>query len=306
MKAVKDLFETLKMGDAFLKNQENRSGQVDSDIGDVASKFILDERSNFDFTDHLWKILSNCTNYQDLVEALKYTFVALSNGELQPMVHRGNNTMVAQLVRDSFTGKLRIPNLAGLYPVELLVEIGVQKLKQDYLFAFLSKDLATRENLEPFVQQTGGEFNDQFKKLEKMHSVIELIAMFQFYLKIPISNLSAIARDVIYYYEKNEVSDKHVFKFTVPTNSVLKNLEGCPPSTWQIEATKLVDGQKESVTYLLTSDPPFKHLSTNDANMNTKDDMTINESRIDDNELEDKMKKTYYLVEKSDGISILI
>lgn len=301
--SVKELFETLKMGDAYLKNSDNRT--VDSDIGDVASKFVLDERSNYDFTDHLWKILSGCINYQDLVDALKYTFVALSNGELQPMVHRGNDTMIAQLVRDSFTGKLRIPNLAGLYPVELLVEIGIEKLKQDYLFIFLSKDLATRENLELFMQQAGGEFQDRFKNLEKMHSVVELIAMFQFYLKIPNSNLSAIAREVIHYYEKNQVSDQHVFKFTVPTSTVLKNLEGCPPTTWQIEATKLMDGQKEAMTHLLTSDLPFKHLQANDANMNTKEDMTINETGLNDNDFEEKMKKPYFLVKKLDAISIL-
>jgi hypothetical protein len=39
--------------------------------------------------------------------------------------------------------KLRIPDLAGIYPVELLVEMGIDKLRKDYTHAFLSKDLVS-------------------------------------------------------------------------------------------------------------------------------------------------------------------
>jgi len=30
-------------------------------LGDAANKIIFEERENFDFTDHLWKILSKST-----------------------------------------------------------------------------------------------------------------------------------------------------------------------------------------------------------------------------------------------------
>ncbi|XP_071124991.1 protein zwilch homolog [Mytilus edulis] len=305
MLSVKELFDKLKQGDAYSKESDKQSTNTDSDLSEVSSKFVLNERDNFDFTDYLWKILSNCTSYQELIDPFRYIFTALSNGELQPMVHRGNNTMVAQLVRDSFSGKLRIPNLAGLYPVELLVEIGIEKLRQDYTYAFLSKDLATRENLEPFLKSSS-DFSTQLVQLEKMHSVIEMIAMFQFFLQIPLSSLSAIAREMIHYYERNQISNQHIFKFIVPTSSVIKDLEGCPPSTWQLASTKLVENMKETMSYLLTSDPPFKHLPVNDANINMKEDVNENDTKIDDTVCAEKMKRPYFLVNKLECVSVLI
>ncbi|XP_063414898.1 protein zwilch homolog [Mytilus trossulus] len=305
MKSVKELFDKLKQGDAYSKESDKKSTNTDTDMTEGSSKFVLSERDNFDFTDYLWKILSNCTSYQELIDPFRYIFTALSNGELQPMVHRGNNTMVAQLVRDSFSGKLRIPNLAGLYPVELLVEIGIEKLRQDYTYAFLSKDLATRENLEPFLKSES-DFSTQLVQLEKMHSVIEMIAMFQFFLQIPLSSLSAIAREMIHYYERNQISNQYIFKFIVPTSSVIKDLEGCPPSTWQLASTKLVENMKETMTYLLTSDPPFKHLPVNDTNMNMKEDVNENDTKIDDTVSAEKMKRPYFLVNKMECVSVLI
>ena len=287
MTLLKGLFENLKLGDA-------------------ASKIIFEERDNFDFTDHLWKILSKSTSFLELVDSFKYIFTALSNGELQPMVHRGNNTMVAQLVSDSYLRKLRIPDLAGIYPVELLVEMGIEKLRKDYTHAFLSKDLVTRENLEPFLTSEG-EYNTHLIQLEKMHSVIEMISMLEFFLKIPNQILSALAREMIQHYERNVTAENHIFEFIVPTNSVIKYLEGCPPSTWQLESAKLVENIKEATTFMLTSNPPFKHLTFKDTNMNTKQDE--NETNFDETRFcttTDKMKRTYFYVKKTECVSILV
>ena len=272
-------------------------------LGDAANKIIFEERENFDFTDHLWKILSKSTSFQELVDSFKYIFTALSNGELQPMVHRGNNTTVAQLVRDSYLGKLRIPNLAGIYPVELLVEIGIEKLRHDYTHAFLSKDLVTRENLEPFLKSEG-EYNTHLIQLEKMHSVMEMISMLEFFLKISDQNLSALAREMIQHYERNATAENHVFEFIVPTNAVINFLEGCPPSTWQLESAKLVKNITEATTFLLTTNPPFKHLTFKDTNMNTKEDE--NETNVDETTTTDKMKRTYFYVKKTECVSILV
>jgi len=217
------------------------------------------------------------------------------------MVHRGNNTTVAQLVRDSYLGKLRIPNLAGIYPVELLVEIGIEKLRHDYTHAFLSKDLVTRENLEPFLKSEG-EYNTHLIQLEKMHSVMEMISMLDFFLKISDQNLSALAREMIQHYERNATAENHVFEFIVPTNAVINFLEGCPPSTWQLESAKLVKNITEATTFLLTSNPPFKHLTFKDTkctNMNTKED-------VDETTTTDKMKSTYFYVKKTECVSILV
>ena len=102
-------------------------------------------------------------------------------------------------------------------------------------------------------------------------------------------------------------AENHIFEFIVPTNSVIKYLEGCPPSTWQLESAKLVENIKEATTFMLTSNPPFKHLTFKDTNMNTKEDE--NETNFDETRFcttTDKMKRTYFYVKKTECVSILV
>ena len=101
-------------------------------------------------------------------------------------------------------------------------------------------------------------------------------------------------------------AENHIFEFIVPTNSVIKYLEGCPPSTWQLESAKLVENIKEATTFMLTSNPPFKHLTFKDTNMNTKEEE--NETNIDETltTTTDKMKSTYFYVKKTECVSILV
>jgi hypothetical protein len=133
-----------------------------------------------------------------------------------------------------------------------------------------------------------------------------MISMLEFFLKIPNQKLSALAREMIQHYERNVTAENHIFEFIVPTSSVLNFLKGCPPSTWQLESAKLVENITEATTFMLTSNPPFKHLTFKDTNMNTKEDE--NETNVDETTTTDKMKRTYmyFYVKKTECVSILV
>jgi hypothetical protein len=45
-------------------------------------------------------------------------------------------------------GSSSLPDLSGIRSVELLLEIGLEKLSKDYTHIFLSSDLATLEQLK--------------------------------------------------------------------------------------------------------------------------------------------------------------
>jgi hypothetical protein len=57
---------------------------------------------------------------------------------------------------------------------------------------------------------------------------------------------------------------------------------------------------------MLTSNPPVKHLTFKDTNMNTKEDE--NETNVDETLITttDKMKRTYFYVKKTECVSILV
>ena len=52
-------------------------------------------------------------------------------------MHRTNKTVLAELVRDSFERKMSVPSLEGPGALNILVEIGIEKLTRDYISTFI-------------------------------------------------------------------------------------------------------------------------------------------------------------------------
>jgi hypothetical protein len=259
LEQVKALIERLKLGDAAKVEKGNPQSNVSEVL--TLESFSFDPRKNLDFTDHLWNILMQCTSYVELERALKFVFQVLNNGEFYPMVHRKNNTVIAQMVREACEGKLRMPNLAGgTYAIELLAEIGLEKLRQDYIHAFLSKELAVLGNIESFIG-TDGSFPERLAALEKLHHVIEMSVMLRMFLKLPIQTLNYVTIQMLKHYENNAVDNNHLFDFSVPASKVKSMIEKCAPCLWQMEFIRPVESASETTKIVLTEENPFPHVA---------------------------------------------
>ncbi|XP_069130942.1 protein zwilch homolog [Argopecten irradians] len=293
MDTLQALLEVLKRGDAG-KVFSTEDEQNDKEFRHVMDTLVFNERKDLDFTDHLWEVLSKCNSHSELVDCFRYVFTVLSNGELRPMVHRNNNTTMAQMVRDSYTGKLRMPNLAGVYTLQLLAEIGAEKLLQDYVFTFLAKELATHSNLEAFLK-TDVSLEQKVVNLEKMHHVLEMVVMLKLFLNLPSLNLAICARVMLSHYQQEDISPNHVFTFPMPTQSLNHLFETCQPCMKKMVLTKPVGDFQESGHYLLVKQQPFQHLPT-----------TVDPELILDTTLNKKKNKKYYYVRKIESISILV
>ena len=70
---------------------------------------------------------------------MQYVLTALHRGEVQPMVHKSNKSQMATLVRESYYTKMTMPNLQGIQPLELLLEIAIEKLTRDYMETLVSR-----------------------------------------------------------------------------------------------------------------------------------------------------------------------
>ncbi|KAK3093356.1 hypothetical protein FSP39_014465 [Pinctada imbricata] len=260
---VKELVKRLKLGDADLNATVNKDMNDNATNGQEEIMNCLEmnfdqERKDYDFTDHLWSILCQCVSYQDCVEALEYVFDVLRNGDLNPLVHRYNTTTMAEMVRESYCGKLRVPNLAGLYPIQLLAEMGAEKLRQDYVYMLLSKDLVTLGQLQSLID-TKGTLKKKYSCLERLHAVAEMIIMLNLYLQIPYAKLSSCAKDMLQHYEQNQLNPKHVFTFTMPANLLKGELE-LKPCHWEMEATRRLPNIVASTKYILRTSQPFPHV----------------------------------------------
>ncbi|KAK6173597.1 hypothetical protein SNE40_017018 [Patella caerulea] len=286
---VKELIESMKLGDAENLNRI----QGDDSKQSPMDQFKLEERLDYDFTDYLWKIMITCSSYSELTASLNYIFRALSKGEFQPAVHKKNKTMMAQLIRDSFTGRLVIPHMGGIFPLKLVVEMGIEKLRCDYAHAFVSLDLTTLVHLNYFIQ-TDLELQEKINNLEKLHHSLEMVVMIHLFLGLPYSFISSCVQKMLKYYESKPVNISEVFEFPVPTKQdLLATVKSSLPSLWSLTVQKKVGNLDltESKVWTLTTSQPFVHLKKEDDD--EKDDKR--------NEEKPKLFVTY----REDSISIL-
>ncbi|ESP01976.1 hypothetical protein LOTGIDRAFT_230528 [Lottia gigantea] len=281
---VKELIENTKLGDtgSFKKLHSEDMEKNPSD------QFKLKERLDYDFTDHLWKILITCSSYSDLTTSLNYIFKALGKGEFQPAVHKKNKTMMAQYIRDSYTGRLIIPHLGGMFPLKLVVEMGIEKLRCDYLHAFVSQDLTTPSHLDYFLQ-VDVDLEEKICRMEKMQYSLEMVVMIQLFFRLPYSILGTCARKMLKHFQSNEINDSEIFEFPVQTKTVLPVVKESQPSLWSLTVEKKVGNLSEQKVWTLTTNQPFIHLTK---------DLDEREEKKDDE------KSHFYLTYRDDHISI--
>lgn len=293
--SVKQLVERLQLGDAWITTENNTSAENDTDFSSPLASIVFEERKDQDFTDRLWNVFINCSSYAELVDCLRYILTELKKGELQPLVYKTNTTTLAQMVRDSYVGKLVIPKLVGLLPLQILCEMGAEKLRRDYINVFLSKELATQNCLEHFIVQDMT-LEERQTLLEKLHNVLELVAMLKMYLIAPVTTLSSSARQALKHYETNEISEKYTFELSIPMASIMRILDNCQPAVWKWVSTKMVESVPENVLYYFTTKQPFSYLPKSNFEIN------MEESTVSD----DNCPASYYLVNGKDSMLILV
>lgn len=59
-----------------------------------------------------------------------------------------SRSRLAHLIRDVSDHRIAIPCLSGSEPLELLLEIGLEKVNKDYEFIFTESKLCTSEELQ--------------------------------------------------------------------------------------------------------------------------------------------------------------
>jgi len=67
----------------------------------------------------------------------------LSSLDNETQVNKSNETLLAHLVRESYYDRMSQTTVTGRQALQILVEIGVEKLSRDYSCAFLGLSSST-------------------------------------------------------------------------------------------------------------------------------------------------------------------
>ncbi|XP_033150144.1 protein zwilch isoform X2 [Drosophila busckii] len=134
-------------------------GYVDAhancDIEEVVQRASL--RRLTDLTDKLWELLKGCASYKDL----KYAFLMVFQSALRCNVNTPTNkNRLAEIITNLANSRLAMPCLSGAEPLELLLEIGLEKIYKDYEFIFTESKLCSLKELHVSVNVSNGDSND--------------------------------------------------------------------------------------------------------------------------------------------------
>lgn len=181
--------------------------------------------------------------------------------------------------------------MAGLGPLQYLAEMGDQKLTQDYVHIFLSKNLVSLNNLEYYVKGNL-ELDDKLQRLKKLHNTLETVIMLKQCLHLPHSSLSESCRQMLKHYETNPIDPTHHFTFSVPTTCLVSIVESFPPSEWRAEGVKMIEGVPERLIYDFTAEQPFDWVKVE----------TVSEKKQNGGDADEL---TYFLTIVKDSVNVL-
>ena len=251
---LKELFEQLKLGDACVDDNIEKT----QNEGDIPQNTLVTGRKDQDFTDKLWNVLISCTSYSELIECFDFMLQELKSKNLQPLVHKTNKTRIAEIVRNSYTNEFCFPDMEGLLPLKLLIEIGIEKLRNDYVSVLMANELTTSDQLLYYINHSCT-LLEKMERLEKLHNVYELVMMLNFYLKISESTLSFAARTALTHFQKQALDDNYTFVLPVSTTSVANFLKNSQPYLWKLSLEDPKD-QTKSMVFAFFETLPFDHI----------------------------------------------
>merc|ERR1719507_2038558 len=102
-----------------------------------------------DFTDMLWSVLHRVESYRELCFALTSVLERIKREELRPFIYANSKTRVSEILREvirggNFSGAVTAMSEGSRLPLQILVEVGVENLRRDYVHLIVSSYLAVK------------------------------------------------------------------------------------------------------------------------------------------------------------------
>lgn len=246
-----------KMDEVYIKNDENNI-QLEQYI--EATFF----RQNLDFTDFLWELLICIPEYEQMVNSIGKIFQELLTGEYQPQLNVTNNTKFAKLLSELSSHNTISHLLVGCLPLEILVNIGFEKLSKDYKYilmnaAFLTFDEIKYKFGKPLQQFDSDFYRKQLINMVQIHISLEFMLLLQTHTNCSTSDLQSsfecVLKEVtsLNFNTKTlqELHKNNIYTLTIPAPNILINeLKKGIPAIWKANLVSESELLKtETVTY---------------------------------------------------------
>ncbi|XP_078485480.1 protein zwilch homolog [Ciona intestinalis] len=281
---------------SFYKPTKNEAKPDDKNNEDELISSLFVPRQEFDFTECVWEVLKNVQSYQELIKCLGLIMKGLEDGKgVCFWLHENNRSYLANIIRKSYQGKITAPKFGSTLPIQVLIEIGIEKLGQDFAQFFLSHRFATREKLEKYMSPDDVIDDDVIRLqnkligLKKLHHITELASHCSSNLMLPMEKINKVVRSALSSYTTEDFDSSKLFSFNVSLGDVKGLLECSTPSLWRVCCTGTNINGKNTSSACWSREFPFIGL--------IKHDDVIDDVIVDDvtDDSQDDNNRTYYI-----------
>ncbi|XP_060240905.1 protein zwilch homolog isoform X2 [Meriones unguiculatus] len=255
---LNDLNKVDEFDDSTKKDTQKET--VNHEAAAVDRSVLITVRGDLDFAEQLWcKMSSSVVSYQDLVKCFTLILQSLQRGDIQPWLHSGSNSLLSKLIHQSYHGAMDSVSLSGTTPLQMLLEIGLDKLKKDYISFFVSQELASLNHLEYFISSSVTT-QEQVYRVQKLHHILEIVVICMLFIKPQHELLFSLTQSCIKYYKQNPLDEQHIFQLPVRPAAVKNLYQSEKPQKWRVEIS---GGQKKvNTVWQLSENPPLDHSSS--------------------------------------------
>ncbi|XP_037689544.1 protein zwilch homolog isoform X2 [Choloepus didactylus] len=253
---LNDLNKLDGFGDSTKKDTE--TVKHDTAAVDRSIECLFTVRGDLDFAEQLWcKMCSSVISYQDLVKCFTLIIQSLQCGDIQPWLHSGSSSLLSKLIHQSYHGTMDSVSLSGTIPVQMLLEIGLDKIKKDYISFFIGQELASLNHLEYFISSSG-DIQEQVYRVQKLHHILEILASCMLFIKLQHELLFSLTQSCIKYYKQNPLNEQHIFQLPIRPTAIKNLYQSEKPQKWRVEINS---GQKKVKTiWQLSDNSPVDHV----------------------------------------------
>ncbi|NWU80854.1 ZWILC protein, partial [Onychorhynchus coronatus] len=254
---------------------ETEKIKCDTAAVDSYIKSIFSERGDLDFAEQLWCKMRSVTSYQELTDCFTRVIKSLGRGEIQPWIHQGSSSLLRKLIQQSYHGEMEGVSLSGITPIRMLFEIGLDKMKKDYVSFFIGKSRSSLLFQDYFIS-TSVELQEQVHRVQKLHHMLEILVNCRVLLQFRHENLFPLTQICMKYYKENPLDEKHVFQLPIRPALVKKFYQNEHPELWRVEISSGHGAKEVKTMWQVSTNPPVEHVASNNSGLFS--DSTVNGS----------------------------
>ncbi|KAM3869945.1 protein zwilch homolog [Diretmus argenteus] len=214
------------------------------------------ERGDLDFVEQLWcRMRKSVTSYQDIADCLKLVIDALRYGDLKPWIHRDSSSSLSKLILQSYHQQIDHVSLTGHIPVHMLLEMGLDKMRKDYINYLIGEELTTLNHLSYYLS-TEVDLQEQVMRLRKLHHLLEVVVTCSQFLELPYDRLFFLTQSCVQYYKLHPYDEDHEFKLQIKPVLISHLYQKEHPEVWGVEMSS-GHGPREVKTSFQLSDRPL-------------------------------------------------